>query len=360
MTAYHGSSCKQGSAGSGKTSIVGIIDKELRKRYVGKGVFVVRCAEHRSQKAIHSALLDIKECVVILDDVQEWYKFKGFFGLFKGTKRILVAAATYSVKSFNQETPVDIQKDFSSALDPSEVGPLLRDHLKIDEQYHEQLKAWFGDNYGRFHILVPKLFKKFRELQLEDSQMSLSDAFYREETLQELRSPRLMPPLNEEMSAMLTRVWNGNTVPADTKKLTRYGVFDGDGNWSCEFVQRVYFSELFHPGDRASDWGAFDDNNVPSALEMLVKGLQELSWLMLKQSAGSSKSGFPIEDIWQANFYSGIGHFIPKKLTFCKEQVAGTQHRVDFVLRNGYAIAIEFLTCSRNVNEHHERFVTGA
>ena len=115
---------------------------------------------------------------------------------------------------------------------------------------------------------------------------------------------------------MSTKVWNGNTDPAVAQKLARYGVLGEDGNWSCEFVRRKYFSELFHVGDR--DWAAFHDNNVPTALEMTIKGLQEISWSPLKQSAGSSLSGFPIENIWQAHFYAGIGHFIPKELTFCK------------------------------------------
>jgi hypothetical protein len=93
---------------------------------------------------------------------------------------------------------------------------------------------------------------------------------------------------------------------------------------------------------------------------MTVKGLQEISWSSLKQSAGSSLSGFPSENIWQAHFYAGIGHFIPKQFTFCKEQVAGTQNQVDFVLRNGKTVAIEFLIRSSKVDEHHERFETGA
>jgi hypothetical protein len=115
-----------GSPGSGKTLILGIIDKELRE-YRGKGVFVVRCLENKSRwREIHDALWQIDECVVILDDAQEWYEFKGFFGLFKNTHRILVAAGADSAARFNRETRVDIQEEFSAALHPTEVGPFCR------------------------------------------------------------------------------------------------------------------------------------------------------------------------------------------------------------------------------------------
>jgi GTPase SAR1 family protein len=214
-----------GPPGSGKTSIVGVIDKEIRERYEGNNicVFVVRCLEYKSRREeIHNALQEIDECVVILDDAQEWYEFKDLFGLFKNTNRILVAAATFSVGQFNKGTPVEIQAYFSTALRPTELAPMLLNRMKIDVQYHEQVKEWFGDNYGRILLLVPKLFEKFRELQSKDSSMSLSDAFFRGETLQELCTARLMPSLDEDMHAMLTKIWNGIADPAVTQKLARY------------------------------------------------------------------------------------------------------------------------------------------
>jgi len=80
-------------------------------------------------------------------------------------------------------------------------------------------------------------------------------------------------------------------------------------------------------------------------------------------SKGSSTSLFPVEDIWQAEFYGAIGNYIIRPYTFCKEYVTSSGRRtgsIDFVLRNGQTRAIEFLIKSDRVSEHHERFWAGA
>ena len=119
-------------------------------------------------------------------------------------------------------------------------------------------------------------------------------------------------------------------------------MFDDDGiKWSCEYVRRKYFDDLFHNPTMATH--LFDDG-LPSELDLLKVGLQRIKWRKLKQCAGSSPTGFPIEDIWQAEFYGSIGEVIPRNLVFCKENVVNsTLAKVDFVLRNGSTRAIEFL-----------------
>lgn len=79
-------------------------------------------------------------------------------------------------------------------------------------------------------------------------------------------------------------------------------------------------------------------------------------------SKGSSTSLFPVEDIWQAEFYSSISHHVPRQHTFCKEEVTAAGKKtgnVDFVLQNGETRAIEVLVKSDRIGVHHERFETG-
>jgi len=109
------------------------------------------------------------------------------------------------------------------------------------------------------------------------------------------------------------------------------------------------------------DSSLFDAHDgLPGELDLLKKGLEEMNWEQLKQCADSSRTGFPIKDIWQAEFYGSVGKFIPRHLTFCKEFVAKTDNRVDFVLRNGSTRAIEFLIKSSDVDGHHKRFENDA
>jgi hypothetical protein len=162
------------------------------------------------------------------------------------------------------------------------------------------------------------------------------------------------------MRNILMAEWRGQATIDQRKKLARYGVFNEEGkDWSCEYVRRKYFDDLFHssPEDRS----LFEAHSgLPPELDLLRAGLRKIKWHQVKQCAGSSHTGFPIEDVWQAEFYGSIGEFIPREFVFCKEYVATTADRVDFVLRNGSTRAIEFLIKSDRVALHHERFETGA
>ena len=130
-------------------------------------------------------------------------------------------------------------------------------------------------------------------------------------------------------------------------------------DWSCDFVCRWYFTALFQANDR-SQWSTnCPQNNFPSTVELLRKGLAELEWATIQKCGDSSKSGFPIEDIWQTAFYAAIGGFIPSSFSFCKEKVTSNDKRIDFVLRNGSKWGIEFLIKSSKVEEHHSRFECG-
>ena len=83
----------------------------------------------------------------------------------------------------------------------------------------------------------------------------------------------------------------------------------------------------------------------------------------MKSCALSSRTGFPIKDVWQAEFYDAIGKYVPRKFVFCKEyavQSGSKSGSVDFVLRNGNTRAIEFLIKSNDVIGHHRRFEKGA
>jgi hypothetical protein len=59
-----------------------------------------------------------------------------------------------------------------------------------------------------------------------------------------------------------------------------------------------------------------------------------------------------------------VGEYVPRKLTFCREQFMTARNKRgwdDFVLRNGSTTrAIEFLIKSNDVQEHHKRFKDGA
>jgi hypothetical protein len=348
-----------GPPGSGKTSIMGKLDEALRARFPKTPVYFVRCAELKLlRKRLTMQLAEIRTCVVLVDDAQEWYDDHDFFALFKGTNRLLVAAATFSVEQFNPRTPVEFQLTEKSDLSHEELVALLCS-LEVDPKHHKELAAWYGDNYGRYHLLVPTLLERWKKRQ----GTTLADTFFQADTMQDPASGRLIPSLSPEMREILKLVWMGKADKAQRVGLVRYGIFSEDGQtWSCEFIRRKYFRDIFHVSS-IGDSTLFDDQgNIPSELELLKKGFEEMNWTQLKQCTGSSAApdSFPIEDIWQAEFYGGIGKFIPRNLTFCKEYVTQTANRVDFVLRNGCTRAIELLIKSSDVSGHHKRFENGA
>ena len=351
-----------GPPGSGKTSIMGKLDEALRARFPSTPVYFVRCAELRSlRRQLTMQLAIVPTCVVLVDDAQEWYGEgdRDFFALFKNTNRLLVAAATYSVEQFNKNTPVEFQLREKSNLHPEEIRALLI-NLHVHQDYHAYMQEWFGDNYGRFHLLVPQLITRWDKLKATSPSTTLADTFFRAETMQDPAGARLLPSLSQDMRKILKLFWMGKIDREQNKKLVRYGVFNDDGTWSCDYVRRKYFRDLFHSS--SPDLTHFDEtgDGLPHELALLKKGFEGLNWVQLKNCPGSSNSGFPIEDIWQAEFYGSIGRFIPRHLTFCKEYVARTVNRVDFVLRNGSTRAIEFLIKSSDVGGHHRRFENGS
>ena len=348
-----------GPPGSGKTSIMGKIDQLLKEKYSDTPRFFVRAAELKTRKEeVTHAISGVPTCVVLLDDAQDWYDYKDFWALFKASPRLLVFAATYSVTQFNPLTPVEVQFAQTSNLLPHEVGPLLTS-LGIEECHHENMEMWYGNNYGRYAMLVPEVIRRWEQQKTKHPTITLAETFSQAETMENVNG-RLLPTLSDEMRNYLMAEWSGQVNVDQRKKLARYGMFDEDGrNWSCEYVRRKYFDDLFHPS--TIDESLFDAHSgLPPELDLLKAGLRKIQWHQVKQCAGSSLTGFPLEDVWQAEFYGSIGGFIPRELVFCKEYVAKTDNRVDFVLRNGSTRAIEFLIKSSDVNGHHNRFEKGA
>ena len=348
-----------GPPGSGKTSIMGRIDEALRDKYRDTPVFYVRAGENIVRRTeVTKAIISIPTCVVLLDDAQDWYEYYDFFKLFKSTNRLLVAAATYSVEQFNAATPVEFQDKARSNLTDAELSQLLYD-FQIDPSFHEDLKRWFGDVYGRYHILARNLFNRWRN----NKSRTLAETYYQAATMDDQEASRLLPPLSEEIRKLVLKVWRGCATDDERKKLVPYGIMDASGKtWACDYISRKYFREIFRAEEPNS--AELFKFGLPSEKDLAKEGLGSLNWAQLKMSRGSSEGGiFPIEDIWQAEFYGAIGQFIPRELTFCKEYVTyagGKSGHVDFVLRNGQTRAIEFLIQSRDVVGHHERFESGA
>lgn len=353
-----------GPPASGKTSIMGKICVTLQERYLSTPIYFVRAAELNSEERrneVYNFISRVTTCVVLLDDAQEWYDYPLFFGLFKATSRLLVAAATYSVEQFNPRTPVEFQHSERSNLVADEIAPLLQS-FEVDPSLHEEMKRWFGDVYGRYHIIARNLLKRWRQLKQENDTLTLAETYYHSATMEDPDGIRFLPVLSDHMRSQLLRVWKGCGTYEERQKLIPYGVFDECGNWSCDYVSRKYFLDLFH--DENPTPGELFANGVPLEVDLANAGLGALNWAQLQMSLSSSKDReFPIEDIWQAEFYGAIGKFVPRELTFCKEYAVtnGTKGgHVDFVLRNGCTRAIEFLVHSRDVKGHHKRFEDGA
>ena len=352
-----------GSPGSGKTSILGHIFEQLNKRYRGQAqVFYVNGSKlSQSKEALRAALVYVRQGVVLLDDAHLWYESDSFFQVFKGSEFILVAAATYSVSSKNPTTPVEFQKKLPSVLLPQEANMLFA-RLGVDISIRDTLLDWFGSSFGRIWVFVPQLLELWSQAKTSQADLTLEQFFFRASTLNGLANARFVPDLSDDIKEILLHFWRGQLPDADKERLSRYGVLSQDGDWSCEFVRRLYFSQLFHSHDEEWEmFGTKEDGmeSIPSSLELVKKGLEELAWASVKKCAESSTTGFPIENVWQTFFYSAIGHFIPHEFPFCKERVVGTQDRVDFVLRNGSTCGIEFLIKSDRVDAHHQRFETG-
>lgn len=271
-----------------------------------------------------------------------------------------MAAATYSVGQINPKTPVDFQLRKNTNLAQHEITSLLG-RLGVDPTYNDQMVEWFGDVYGRYYFLVPPLLQRWKEMKRKNPNVTLAETFFAAATMEDEDNTRFLPLLDETLKPILLNIWKGIATDDECATLIPYGILKTDKEWSCEYIRRKYFFDLFQPNDSIPQ---FDGNNdIPGELELARIGFQRINWNRLKMSCQSSSSGFPVEDIWQAEFYSAIGRCIPRPYTFCKEYATSSglkKGSVDFVLRNGGTRAIEFLIKSDRVGLHHERFEKGA
>lgn len=86
-----------GAPGSGKTFLLWQLFLSLKQRYPDNGVYFVSAIHYstpESRDVILDKLVFRPRCIVLLDDAHLWWSEQpGLFGIFKGTGRILVAAA---------------------------------------------------------------------------------------------------------------------------------------------------------------------------------------------------------------------------------------------------------------------------
>ena len=352
-----------GPPASGKTSIMGHIYVTLKARYHPVPVYYVRAFERNSatlRDEVHHAIANVKVCVVLLDDAHVWYDYRDFFGLFKGTGRALVAAATYSVYQINPTTPVAFDHREKTNMAQHEITALLG-RLGVDPTYNAEMVEWYGDIYGRYHFLVPSLMRRWGEMKQENPNATLVDTFFAAATMQDDENRRFLPALDAAIKPIVRKIWDGTATNDECDTLVPYGILETNREWSCEYVRRKYFFDLFQSDENVLQFN--QNNDLPGEVELARIGLAGIEWNRLKMSSESSSSGFPVEDIWQSEFYSAIGKCIPRPYTFCKEYATASGRKtgsVDFVLRNGGTRAIEFLIKSDRVSIHHERFETGA
>ena len=82
-----------------------------------------------------------------------------------------------------------------------------------------------------------------------------------------MSSARFPPTLSDRLREILLNDWKGRVDPIERAKLSRYGVFREDGkDWSCEYVRRKYFGDLFHT--HMSPAQMFEEG-LPSELDLL-------------------------------------------------------------------------------------------
>ena len=192
---------------------------------------------------------------------------------------------------------------------------------------------WFGDIYGRYYFLVPPLLERWKKLSQADPTVTLAHAFFGAATMEDPSHKRHLPVLDEVFfKPLLLKVWIGTVTNNECAKFVPYGILKKySKEWSCEYVRRKYF---FHPIP-----GLFNNApNLPHELDLARTDLQGINWRQLQMSRESSRSGFPVEAIWQTEFYGSNGQHIPRKYIFCKEYATssgGLSGSVDFVLRNG-------------------------
>ena len=237
------------------------------------------------------------------------------------------------LSQINAQTPVSFQYKETSTLLESEIEDLL-ERLGVEQEHRKIMQSWFGDVYGRYHILIPPLLKRWSEMRKIRSQATIFNAFYSAATMEDQGSARFVPAFNTNLSMLMKRLWEGKASLEEKGRLVPYGLLKSDGSWSCDYIRRRYFRDIFHCAYPSEELFRDSINTLPCELDLAKKGLEEISWHQLRMSGSSSYPGFAIEDVWQTEFYGAIGEFIPRNLVFCKEFVAETTNQVDFVLRN--------------------------
>jgi hypothetical protein len=349
----------RGAPASGKTSIMGDVFRQLCQRYEGKSTNVyylnaTKIPNESKRCEVENWIGGQSDIVVLVDDAQRLYERPSFFELFKGGNCSLIAAASYSPDSVNPDTPLNLQH-YESHVDDEEL-PRVFALLGLTNESAEmkQLEMWFGRSFGRIFLLGGHLLTLWRAYRIEHPEETLEHFYYQAATLHQLFQDRVLPQITDELRAQIKAHYLGRLDPKARKQMASYGILRDDGQWTCDYVERFYFSKVFHAEELQKN--LFAEGRFPSCSELLYIGLSEIDWTAVQQCRESSKDAkLPIEDTWQTHFYMGVGKYIPQNMVFCKER-ASSGGKLDFMLRNGRKLGIELLIESRGVAEHHARF----
>jgi hypothetical protein len=353
----------RGAPASGKTSIMGDVFRQLCQLYEGKStrVFYLNATTipyDQDRREVVRWIGRHRDIVVLVDDAQQLYELESFFNLFKSGDRSLIAAASYSPATMNPDTPLDLEPFESCVVDEelprvfAELG--LKDDSDENMKKKQLLEMWFGRSFGRIVLIGERLLTLWKELCNDRPNESLEHFYYQATTLQKLFRDRFVPKITDKLRDQIKAFYLGKLDKNAEMKLASYGILQDNGQWTCDYIERFYFSKVFHAETLQKN--LFAGGHVPSCSELLYIGLSGIDWTGVRQCRESSKNGqIPIEDTWQTHFYMSVGKYIPQNMVFCKER-ASTGGKLDFMLRNGRKLGIELLIESRAVAEHHNRF----
>jgi hypothetical protein len=356
----------RGAPASGKTSIMGDVFRQLCKFYENTSTKVyylnaTKIPHDEARREVESWIGRQDKIVVLVDDAQRLYGRTSFFELFKGGDSSLIAAASYSPAAMNPDTPINLEC-FESHIDDDELPRVfavlgLEDESTETEKTKQLLERWFGRSFGRILLLGGRLLTLWEASRAEDPNETLEHLYYQAATLHKLFQDRVVPELTKALDSQMQALYLGKLDPNAGKKMASYGILQPNGQWTCDYVERFYFSKIFHAEELKEN--LFSQGQIPTCSKLLYTGLSEIDWKKVQHCRQSSTHGnIPIEDTWQTHFYMGIGKYIPQNMVFGKER-ASSGGKLDFMLRSGRKLGIELLIESRGVAEHHERFETG-